>query len=184
MTRQEYTKKFYPIAKRLTAKTKIFPETLLAMAIVESQAKNAAGNYEPGTNAAARFANNHFGIKAEPTYKGKKVLLNTPGDAQKKSFFRYYNNVLESYKDYIDFLKKNPRYKKAGVFNAENYQEQIIKIAAAGYAEGSNYAEIVTNVANGVNKFLKDLKPNLEPIYKTLAALTLLILTLKTFANE
>ena len=87
MTRQEYTKKFYPIAKRLTAKTKIFPETLLAMAIVESQAKNAAGNYEPGTNAAARFANNHFGIKADANYGGKKSFIKHTRRRPKKKFF-------------------------------------------------------------------------------------------------
>jgi flagellum-specific peptidoglycan hydrolase FlgJ len=184
MTRQEYTNKFFPIAKKVTAKTKIYPQTILAMAIVESQAKNENGIFEPGRNAAAKYANNHFGIKADTNYKGKKVLLNTPGDADKKSYFRYYNTIADSYKDYINFLTKNPRYKNAGVFEAPNYQEQIIKIAAAGYAENKNYSDVVINVANSVNKLLQNIKPSLEPIYKTIAALSLLVLTIKSFSNE
>lgn len=184
MTRAEFTNKYYPMAKQVARGSRIYPETILAVAIVESQGKAPNGNWEPGRNAAAKLANNFFGIKANSNYKGEKILLNTPGDAQHKSYFRKYPTIAASFKDYIDFLKTNPRYKTAGVFDSESYQEQIINIARAGYAESKSYADVVINVANNISKLIKEFKPHIEIIGKTITALTLLILTLKTFADE
>ena len=63
-----------------------------------------------------------------------------------------YGDFEESARDYVNFLKVNQRYTRAGVFKAPNYQEQIISIARAGYAEAPNYAQIITSVANSVRK--------------------------------
>ena len=60
-------------------------------------------------------------------------------------------------------MQKNPRYTKAGVFTSPSYQEQIIAIARAGYAEAPNYAAVITAVANSVKKNIANI---IEPIQK------------------
>jgi flagellum-specific peptidoglycan hydrolase FlgJ len=155
MTREEFTRKYYADAYRATLGTGIFPQTLLAMAIVESQGKNAAGNWEPGAGLVARRANNYFGIKDYPKWKGQTIDLPTPGDAQKISRFVVYSSIFDSFKGFVDFLKRNPRYEAKGVFNAPNYGEQITRIAAAGYAENPNYASVVKSVADKLRQYVK-----------------------------
>jgi flagellar protein FlgJ len=156
LSRKDWTIKNAPFAKSATSGTGIYPETLLAMAIVESQGK-VNGVWYPGAGLVARKANNFFGIKKGVNWKGPTIDLPTPGDADKISTFRVYGNFEESAKDYINFLKRNSRYTKAGVFTAPNYGEQIIAIARAGYAEAGNYAEILTQVANTVKERIKNI---------------------------
>jgi len=162
LNRKDWIRKYYPIAAKVTAGTGIFPETMLAMAVVESQGKGSDGNYYPGLGLVARAANNYFGIKDSAGWKGATIALPTPGDADKISTFRKYNNVGESIADFINFLKVNPRYTKAGVFSAASYPEQIIAIAKAGYAENPNYGNLITSVANKVREYTADLKDTIN----------------------
>jgi len=158
-----------------TAGTGIFPETMLAMAVVESQGRAADGNYYPGLGLTAKKANNFFGIKASTAWKGKTIDLPTPGDADKISKFRVYANLRESIKDFVVFLQTNPRYKKAGVFEAPDYVSQIMSIAKAGYSESGTYAAVVTSVANKVKNYVKDI---IVPITKNGKYLPLLVAAL------
>jgi flagellum-specific peptidoglycan hydrolase FlgJ len=156
LTRSEWTKKNAPFAIQVTKGSGIFPETLLAMAIVESQGI-VNGIYYPGAGLLAKSANNFFGIKKGVGWTGQTITLNTPGDAEKRSTFRKYANFTESAKDYINFLKKNKRYTAAGVFDAKDYVEQIVRIAKAGYAESQSYTDVVTKVATKVKDQIKDI---------------------------
>ena len=160
LSRKDWTQKNAPFAIQAAKGSGIYPETLLAMAIVESQGK-VNGTYYPGAGLVARKANNYFGIKEGVNWQGDTIELPTPGDQDKISTFRVYSSFQDSAKDYISFLKKNNRYTKAGVFIAPNYQEQIIAIARAGYAEAPNYAQIITSVANSVKKNIASI---IEPI--------------------
>jgi flagellum-specific peptidoglycan hydrolase FlgJ len=184
LTRKDWTIKNAPFAIAAAKGTGIFPETLLAMAIVESQGAYK-GVFYPGAGLVARKANNYFGIKEGVNWQGDTISLPTPGDADKISVFRVYDNFEESAKDYINFLKKNQRYTKAGVFKAPNYQEQIISIARAGYAEAPNYAQIITSVANSVKKNIASI---IEPIQKNKTTVGLLvaatIITLYVLKNK
>jgi flagellar protein FlgJ len=160
--RKDWIRKYYPIAAKVTAGTGIFPETMLAMAVVESQGKGSDGNWYPGLGLVARTANNYFGIKASSAWKGATIDLPTPGDADKISKFRKYNSVSDSIADFINFLKVNPRYTKAGVFSAASYPEQIIAIARAGYAENPNYSSVITSVANKVKEYTADIRNTID----------------------
>jgi flagellum-specific peptidoglycan hydrolase FlgJ len=157
LNRRDWTRKYYPEAVAATKGSGIFPETMLAMAVVESQGKAPDGNWYPGLGLVARTANNYFGIKYSSKWKGATVDLPTPGDADKISRFRKYNSIRESIADFVEFLKVNPRYKAAGVFSATNYVDQIIAIARAGYAENPNYSNVVSSVARKVEEYTKDL---------------------------
>jgi len=175
-TRSEFVSKFGSMAAQVTAGTGIFPQTLLAMAIVESS-RNVDGKSLVGAGATAKLANNYFGIKSSAAWKGATINLNTPNDATKVSTFRKYASVKDSFADYVRFLKQNKRYNDAGVFDAENYAEQIIRIAKAGYAESPNYAAIVSNVADRVNSLMDKLATLIKPINKGGAAAAILLLS-------
>lgn len=156
LTREEWIKSNWPAAVAATQGTGIFPETMMAMAVVESQGK-VNGNWFPGQGLVAKRANNYFGIKASSAWKGPTVALPTPGDADKTSTFRVYPNFQASVADFIKFLQSNPRYKNAGVFKANSYVEQIVAIARAGYAENPNYSAVITSVANKVKDYVKNI---------------------------
>jgi len=157
LNREDWVKKHWIDAVAATAGTNIYPETMLAMAVVESQGKADDGNYYPGLGLTARKANNYFGIKASTAWKGQTISLPTPGDADKISIFRVYPSLKDSIKDFVKFLQDNPRYKKAGVFAAPDYVSQILAIAKAGYSESSTYASVVTSIANKVKNYVKDI---------------------------
>jgi flagellum-specific peptidoglycan hydrolase FlgJ len=125
-----------------TYDTKIFPSVKMAQMIVESGW---------GETAPVKYANNYFGIKADPSWKGEKIELNTPKDANKKSYFRKYNSALDSIVDHSSFLIKNKRYENAGVFNAKTPEDQIKAIKNAGYAEAGNYVSTLTSIINSNN---------------------------------
>jgi flagellar protein FlgJ len=184
LPRKEWTIKNAPFAIAAAKGTGIFPETLLAMAIVESQGK-VNGSYFPGAGLVARKANNFFGIKKGVNWKGKTIDLPTPGDADKISTFRVYNSFEDSAKDYIKFLQKNQRYTKSGVFTSPTYQEQIIAIARAGYAEAPNYATVITQVANSVKKNIENLIAPIQNNGKVIGLIiAATIVTLYVFKNK
>jgi len=155
-TRSQWTAANYPTAVKLTKGTGVFPETLLAVAIVESQGR-VNGVWYPGAGLVARKANNYFGIKRGTGWPGPTIDLPTPGDADKISRFRVYHNFEASAADFVQFLLRNQRYRRAGVFSSPNYQEQILAIARAGYAEAPNYAEVITKVADSVSRAAKNM---------------------------
>ena len=157
LNRENWVKKYWLDAIAATAGTGIFPETMLAMAVVESQGRADDGNYYPGLGLTARKANNYFGIKASSAWKGQTIDLPTPGDADKISKFRVYASLKDSIKDFVKFLQENPRYTKAGVFAAPDYVSQIMAIAKAGYSESGTYAAVVTSIANKVKNYVKDI---------------------------
>jgi flagellum-specific peptidoglycan hydrolase FlgJ len=157
ISREDWVKKYWLDAVAATAGTKIFPETLMAQAVVESQQEAADGKYYPGLSLNARKANNYFGIKDSVQWKGETIRLPTSKDGTKVSTFRKYPSFRDSMIDYVNFLQSNPRYTTAGVFKAPDYVSQIVAIAKAGYAEGAGYAQLVTNVANSVKRYVKDI---------------------------
>ena len=163
LTRKQWIELNAADVKEITSGTGIFPETLMAIAIVESQGK-VNGVYYPGAGTLARLGNNFFGIKKGVGWKGDTITLNTPNDADPVSVFRKYSSFKESAKDFVNFLQKNPRYKKSGVFDAHDYVEQIIAIAKAGYAESPSYRDVITKVAGSVksqiDKIIAPIKEN------------------------
>jgi len=162
LKREDWVKKHWKEAVAATAGTKIFPETMLAMAVVESSGKAADGNWYPGQGLLAKRANNFFGIKASKGWKGATVALPTPGDADKISTFRVYPSIKESIADFVQFLQKNPRYENNGVFDAPDYVSQIVAIAKAGYAESKTYADTVSKVAKNVNTWVKEIRNQID----------------------
>jgi len=161
LTREAFVFKYYPFVKKITQGTGIFPQILLAQAIIESQG-NIGGHMYVGASKLADKYNNYFGIKASSKWKGPVVDMKTgevinSQNVTVTSKFRVYSTPEDSMRDFVKFLQENKRYREAGVFEAESYADQALKIAAAGYATNESYGEMVQQVASRVQKYISDL---------------------------
>ncbi|MEF9933894.1 MAG: glucosaminidase domain-containing protein [Clostridium sp.] len=129
----------------VSEKTGILPSVIMGQAILES-------NW--GRSKLSDKYNNLFGIKAQNGYTGKKVNLKTSENYKEtiNDDFRVYDDFEESLDDYGEFMVKNPRYKKAGVFSEKTYYNQVKAIENAGYSTIKNesgeavYAQYVANI--------------------------------------
>lgn len=158
LTREAFTFKYYPFVKNITTGTGLFPEIVIAQAIIESQGSLNGAMY-PGLSKLAANFNNYFGIKAGSRWQGPTVNMNTGEVINNqhvtvKANFRVYNSAEDSFRDYVQFLKENPRYTTAGVFSAENYVQQAERINAAGYATNPEYGNMIAQVAERVKEYI------------------------------
>jgi len=133
MTPQNFFNKFYPIAFKARTGTKIFTATMLSQAAAESGW---------GTSELCLKANNYFGIKHFGTYPNKYKE------------YRKYNSIQESFDDYVEFLQENSRYKYA--LQQKNASLQLGAIAAAGYAEATNYRQLILGVYDIIQPLLNE----------------------------
>ena len=121
---------------------KILPSITIAQAILESSW---------GESDLAKIYNNLFGIKADSSWKGEIILLETFEfyDTKIEDKFRVYSDKNESIKDHSKFLVENPRYTKYGVFDAKTYIEQAKALEYAGYSTAEDH--------NGQKRYAKNL---------------------------
>jgi len=161
-TREKFVKDYSKFVADTVKGTGIFAGTLFAQAILESSGKWNIPTWSVGGSKLSQKANNFFGIKASPKWKGAVYNISTGEYTPAGAYytvadnFRKYNSVEESIKDYVKFLKENPRYKAAGVFNAKDVKEQAERLKAAGYATAPDYAEIVNSVYNSISNWVTE----------------------------
>ncbi|KMT23293.1 glycoside hydrolase family 73 protein [Clostridium cylindrosporum] len=132
-------------AIKVSKKTGIMPSVIMGQAALES-------NW--GRSQLSKDYKNLFGIKADSSWKGKKINFSTSEyyNTKIRDDFRVYSSLSESVEDFGKFIENNPRYKRAGVFKAKTYNEQIKAIEKAGYSTISNekgekvYAQYVLDI--------------------------------------
>jgi len=119
-----YIKKYFPLAKQ-TEKLYAVPALVtIAQAGIEGQW---------GSSNVAVNAKNHFGIKADPRWKGASF-----------GAYRKYNSVEDSFTDHAKFLAVNPRYNNA--FLTSDPKKFLRAVADAKYSENPDYYFIVSRV--------------------------------------
>lgn len=96
-----------------------------------------------------KTSHNLFGIKANPSWKGKIAHITTSefveGQMVKmKQPFRAYDSYADSLKDYARLLSTNPRYE--GVAQARSAEEAARRVQDAGYATDPNYADKLISI--------------------------------------
>lgn len=159
--REQFVKQWYPLMTNITQGTGIFPQVMMAQAIVETS-KLIGSYYYPGESILSKKYNNYFGIKSGGNWLGPVINLLTgeyTAAGQPYSIndnFRVYNSPVDSFKDYINFLKTNPRYTSVGVFNAKNPQEQTTLLQSAGYATNPGYATLLNNIMDSFKSYIVD----------------------------
>ncbi|HAR79789.1 MAG TPA: hypothetical protein DCR21_03065 [Succinivibrionaceae bacterium] len=140
---EDFVKKLMPYAQKAVEGLGFNPLVVIAQAALET----GWGKHVPK-------GNNYFGIKANSAWKGESEALSSPEFENGKfvkevSKFRKYRGVLESMKDYVNFIKSNGRYKDAvdKSFDPDTYFEEIQK---AGYATDPNYADKLKNIVRQI----------------------------------
>lgn len=102
-----------------------------------------------GNSKIARYLNNHFGIKG-------------PNNSREiRSAYKGYDSVEESYRDFIDFLKR--RKGTEGLFDLyqpHEYRKWARGIARSGYAQSSTWSSKVIGMIHKYGLYEFDKKPS------------------------
>lgn len=129
---QEYALQYADYAMAQMRRYGIPASVTLAQGILESS---------NGQSRLARNENNHFGIKATPSWiaGGGKYGIYTDDKPNEK--FCSYDSVGDSYEHHSRFLKENSRYAGCFKLSPDDYKGWAQSIEKAGYATGGKYAE-------------------------------------------
>lgn len=145
-TQAEFIGKHGDAARAAQAQTGIPATFMVAQAAHES----GWGKHEI-RNADGSTSFNLFGIKAGANWKGATTTVTTTevvdGEARKvQAKFRAYGSYEESFRDYAQLMKDNPRY--AQVMNSTTADGFAKGLQRAGYATDPAYADKLTRVIN------------------------------------
>ena len=143
-----FIRDLYCPARAVTKETGMSWELILAQAALEC---GWGRRMLPGTN-------NVFNIKADPGWKGEKRLFNVPEQDKHGNvyhvddWFRVYPSLAASLRDRTEFLRGNPRYAKAGLFDdgvKGMLSGEAAALLKAGYATDKNYVSKLEEVFRG-----------------------------------
>lgn len=150
-TRAQFTEKYYKDARRVVQGTNLTPWLVLSVAALESN---------NGDSLLSSKYNNFFGVKdsTADNWTGKYVTMDTTEAnlGRVKAKFRVYESPKQSFSGFVQFLKENPRYSKAGLFKAKTTFEQFQALKNAGYATAPNYVQVLKNTYAQLNPAMKD----------------------------
>lgn len=144
-TPENFLQSLWPLAEQAAAKIDIAPEALLAQAALETGWGRHVMQHRGGGSS-----HNLFGIKADSRWQGERVRVDTleyrDGVAlNTRASFRAYGSFDESFRDYVDFVQSNPRYRNAlrKTSDAPAYFEALQQ---AGYATDPSYANKIRRI--------------------------------------
>ncbi|RJQ48000.1 MAG: flagellar assembly peptidoglycan hydrolase FlgJ [Gammaproteobacteria bacterium] len=130
----------WPYAEQAARELGAEPQTLLAQAALES-----GWGQQMIEHADGRNSHNLFGIKANAGWEGERAVVPTleyeNGIAQRqRAAFRAYDSFAESFRDYVQFLRVNPRYRQA-LEVAHDPAAFAQALQDAGYSTDPRYAQ-------------------------------------------
>jgi flagellar protein FlgJ len=144
----DFVEKLYPYAEQAAKELGVEPKVLLAQAALETGWGRSVIKNSDGSSSF-----NLFNIKAGKSWHGSHATVSTleyeNGVTHKeRSGFRSYNSYRESFQDYVQFIKNNPRYRQA-LEHADNSQRYLHELQRAGYATDPGYARKIMGIYNG-----------------------------------
>ncbi|MDM8178052.1 MULTISPECIES: glucosaminidase domain-containing protein [Olivibacter] len=95
-----------------------------------------------GNSTLAREANNHFGIKCTPDWKGESFFKD---DDAINDCFRVYRSPEDSFRDHSEFLLRK-RYAPLFELDKDDYTGWAKGLKKAGYATNPRYAELLIDL--------------------------------------
>ena len=136
---EDFVRQVMPFAEQAAEKIGVAPEFLVAQSALES-----AWGSKVAADSRGATSHNLFGIKADKSWDGPvagtKTLEFEGGAAiRQQANFRKYDNIGESFTDYVEFLQSNPRYKSA-ISDASDPNKFATALQDAGYATDPMYA--------------------------------------------
>ncbi len=134
-----------PLAQQVAARIGVAPEVLLAQAALETGWGRKVIHQPDGSSSY-----NLFGIKADHRWGGDTVKVTTveyeDGIAvRQQAAFRAYGSYRESFEDYVNFLKVNPRYREA-LTKASDPPSFAAALQKAGYATDPAYGDKIVSI--------------------------------------
>ena len=126
----------------------VSPRVLLAQAALET----GWGRHMP-VDSDGRASYNLFGIKADASWQGAVARGQTQEyDGQRmvstEDGFRRYDSYAQSVRDYVDFIRSQPRY--AAALNHGGDDKNFVQgLKSGGYATDPQYVEKIFDVARG-----------------------------------
>lgn len=146
-SREDFVRTLWPHAERVGRELGVKPEVLLAQAALET-----GWGRHVITAPDGRSSYNLFNIKADGRWHGERMTVSTleyqDGVAvRQRASFRAYGSYAESFADYADFLRSNPRYREA-LRQAGNAEAFVNELQRAGYATDPKYAEKISMILN------------------------------------
>jgi len=144
---EQFVGKLMPVAEKVAKESGIDPKLMIAQAALETgwgrHMIEGDGN-EPSYNL--------FGIKADSRWSGDAVTITTTEfrggvPMKERADFRAYDDYEASFRDYVDFLQSNPRYKDV-LSSADQPEVFADKLQEAGYATDPEYGSKIRSIMN------------------------------------
>ncbi len=146
--RQAFIDELAPMAAAAASDLGVAPRALMAQAALESGWGKHVIRMPDGSSS-----HNYFGIKASAAWSGQVVKVPTTefigGRAVTvNASFRAYPDAGSAFRDYVDFIARNPRYQKA-LEHGANAGQYAHQLEVAGYATDPNYANKIMAILSG-----------------------------------
>lgn len=144
----EFVSTLKPHIEQAANELGVSPQVLLAQAALET----GWGQHMP-VGSDGRTSYNLFGIKADASWQGAVAIGQTQEyDGQRmvstEDGFRRYDSYAQSVRDYVDFIRSQPRY--AAALNHGGDDKNFVQgLKSGGYATDPQYVEKVFDVARG-----------------------------------
>ncbi|GAB1258126.1 flagellar assembly peptidoglycan hydrolase FlgJ [Aurantivibrio plasticivorans] len=143
---EDFVTSIYPFMQQAAKQLGVEPDVLVAQSALET----GWGKYI-ATDGNGFSSNNLFNIKADQRWNGNVVNVSTiefrHGVAEReRASFRQYESIQDSVRDYVDFIRNNPRYDSA--LKATNSEEYIQSLQESGYATDPEYADKILKLLN------------------------------------
>jgi len=148
-TPAEFVEQLLPLAEQAGQELGVAPSVLLAQAALET----GWGKFITRDANTGRSSYNLFNIKAHSGWNGNSVQVQTleyrGGVPEKEQArFRAYENYADSFSDYVNFLRSNPRYQQALEQGADPTRF-VRELHNAGYATDPEYANKIERIFSG-----------------------------------
>ncbi|NOU14788.1 MAG: flagellar assembly peptidoglycan hydrolase FlgJ [Methylococcaceae bacterium] len=142
---EQFVRQLQPYAEQAAKELGVEPKAILAQAALETGWGKSLIKTRDGESSF-----NVFNIKADKSWQGPQAKVSTVefdrGVAKKENAgFRTYGSFKDSFNDYVDFIKSNPRYQQA-LKQAGNTERYVKELQQAGYATDPRYAEKVMSI--------------------------------------
>lgn len=146
---EQFISTMLPYAASAAEKLGVDPKVLVAQSALETGWGKSVGKLNNGKTSF-----NLFNIKVGSGHDGnhytKQTVEYSDGLAKlEKASFRAYDSYQESFDDYVNLIKNNPRYQNA-LSEASDSKRYIESIQQAGYATDPLYAEKVNRVLDAM----------------------------------
>ena len=136
-----------PYAKKAAKALGVTPEVLVAQSALETGwGKKILQTSDQGSSFNLFNIKSHGGWQGDSVNKSSLEVENGVG-IKRRSNFRVYEGLQESFNDYTHFIKNNKRYEQA-LQQGGNADRYIEELQNAGYATDPQYADKVKKIMN------------------------------------